>query len=213
MSYIDEIDSDIRWRMSELASLKTIPLRYNLLQHHKDILIKYTIPSIYALWEGFVKNSFELYVRNINSLGISINDLHINVLTHTLSSCEKLYLENPRVSFVKKREFIDFYQRTLEEPLSIPSKIPTRSNIDFVVINEILERFNLELLPKAFEQGLKKLLKFRNSIAHGETSIPVSLDDVVFFSKLISDLMVEVFTRINDGDVNQTFRREFIEIT
>ena len=70
MYFIDEINSDIQWRMSELASLKTIPLRYNLLSHHKEMLIKYTIPSIYALWEGFVKNSFELYVREINKLNI-----------------------------------------------------------------------------------------------------------------------------------------------
>lgn len=67
MYFIDEINSDIQWRMSELASLKSIPLRYNLLPHHKEMLIKYTIPSIYALWEGFVKNSFELYIMRISS--------------------------------------------------------------------------------------------------------------------------------------------------
>ena len=58
--------------MSELASLKTIPLRYNLLSHHKEMLIKYTIPSIYALWEGFVKNSFEsVFVWKVTQISSS----------------------------------------------------------------------------------------------------------------------------------------------
>jgi len=53
MSVIDLISKDIDWRMSEPGSLKTIPIRYRLLSHHKEIIIKYTIPSIYALWGGF----------------------------------------------------------------------------------------------------------------------------------------------------------------
>lgn len=207
MYFIDEINSDIQWRMSELASLKSIPLRYNLLPHHKEMLIKYTIPSIYALWEGFVKNSFELYIREINKLNIPIEEVHINVITHTLSSYEKLYLENPRMNFVSKKEFIEFYQTKISQPLNITNKIPTKSNVDFVVINDILTRFNLNLLPKTFESKLKKLLKFRNSIAHGETSLPVKLEDVTFFSQLVNDLMIEIIIRLDEGYKKQTFKK------
>ena len=207
MYFIDEINSDIQWRMSELASLKTIPLRYNLLSHHKEMLIKYTIPSIYALWEGFVKNSFELYVREINKLNIPIEEVHINVITHTLSSCEKLYLENPRMNFISKKEFVEFYQSKISKPLNITTKIPTKSNVDFIVINDILTRFNLTLLPKVFERKLNKLLKFRNSIAHGETSLPVKMEDVTFFSQLVNDFMVEIITRLDEGYKKQTFKK------
>lgn len=207
MYFVDEINSDIQWRMSELASLKTIPLRYNLLSHHKEMLIKYTIPSIYALWEGFVKNSFELYVREINKLNIPIEEVHINVITHTLSSCEKLYLENPRMNFISKKEFVEFYQSKISKPLNITTKIPTKSNVDFIVINDILTRFNLTLLPKVFERKLNKLLKFRNSIAHGETSLPVKIEDVTFFSQLVNDLMVEIITRLDEGYKKQTFKK------
>ena len=207
MYFVDEINSDIQWRMSELASLKTIPLRYNLLSHHKEMLIKYTIPSIYALCDGFVKNSFELYVREINKLNIPIEEVHINVITHTLSSCEKLYLENPRMNFISKKEFVEFYQSKISKPLNITTKIPTKSNVDFIVINDILTRFNLTLLPKVFERKLNKLLKFRNSIAHGETSLPVKMEDVTFFSQLVNDLMVEIITRLDEGYKKQTFKK------
>ena len=171
------------------------------------MLIKYTVPSIYSLWEGFVKNSFELYAKEINKLNLSINDAHINIVTHTMSSYDKLYLENPRMNFKSKKEFVEFYQNTASQPLNIPNKIPTKSNVDFDVINDILKRFNLEELPRSFDSDLKKLLTFRNSIAHGETSIPIKLDDITIFSQLVNDLMIELIIRLDEGYKNKTFRK------
>lgn len=205
MLFIDEINNDITWRMSELASLKTIPLRYRLSLEHKKLLIRYSVPSMYALWEGFVKNAFGLYIKEINNLEIPINDVHIDLLTHTLSSIDKLSLENPRMSYATKKEFIEFYQNTICQPLIITDKLPTKSNVDFDVINEILQRFNLEQLPKSFEKGLKKLLRFRNSIAHGDISIPVKMEDIEFFSKLIIDLMMDILLNIENGYTRRTY--------
>ena len=207
--FIDDIKSDIDWRMSELASLKTIPVRYNLLNHHSELLIKYAVPSIYALWEGFVKKSFELYAGHINSLKLNSSDIHINLFTHSFSTEDKLALENPRMSFVKKKEFMAFYQNKLKSEFTIPQKIPTKSNVDYKVINEILEKFNLLALPEQpYKKGLNKLLRFRNNIAHGDISILVKSEDLAEFSKLINDLMVEIFGRIEEGKLNETFKTD-----
>lgn len=206
--FIDDIKSDIDWRMSELASLKTIPVRYHLLNHHSELLIKYAVPSIYALWEGFVKKSFELYAGHINSLKLNSSDIHINLFTHSFSTEDKLALENPRMSFAKKKEFMAFFQNKFKGKFTIPQKIPTKSNVDYKVINEILERFNLPALPEQlYKKGLNRLLCFRNSIAHGDTSILVKSEDLAEFSKLINDLMVEIFERIEKGKINETFKK------
>ena len=53
MSLQQEIYADIDWRMSELALLKTIPLRLNFLPDQNKNIIKYLVPAIYAIWEGF----------------------------------------------------------------------------------------------------------------------------------------------------------------
>lgn len=205
--FIDDIKSDIDWRMSELASLKTIPVRYRLTNNHSELLIKYAIPSIYALWEGFVRKSFELYIDYLNSLELNPSEVHINLITHAFSTEDKLALENSRISFKKKKEFIEFFQKKATEKLIIPKKIPTKSNVDFEVINNILERFNLARLPKEpYEKKLKKLLTFRNSIAHGEISIPIKSDNLNEFSMLINDLMVEIFERIEDGKLKHTYK-------
>jgi len=208
MDFKNKILADIEWRTSELASLRTIPFIYNILPNHKEILLKYTIPSIYALWEGFVKNSFRIYILELNKLNLSINETHLNLLTHTLTSIDKLRLENQRMNFQNKKEFIELYQKQIEQPLQIGQEIPTKSNVDFKVINELLIRFNLLELSKDYENKLNKLLKFRNSIAHGENSIPIKIEDITEFSELIYDLMNEIFNKIDDGFNNKTFKKE-----
>jgi len=210
MDLKNKILADIEWRTSELASLKTIPFIYNILPNHKDILIKYTIPAIYALWEGFVKNSFRIYIRELNKLNLSINETHLNLLTHALTSIDKLKLENQRMNFQNKKEFIENFQKQIEQPLLIGPEIPTKSNVDFKVINELLLRFNLLELSINYENKLNKLLNFRNSIAHGENSIPIKIEDITEFSELIYDLMNEIFNKIDDGFNNQTFKKEII---
>ena len=208
MNCIDNIQKDIDWRMSELGSLKSIPLRYKLLEHHREMVIKYTIPSIYALWEGFVKTSFKCYVSEINSLNLAINDVHINLLVNSLTSIDKLRLENPRNSFKTKKEFTEHYLAAISRPFKLAEVIPTGSNVNFEVINEILLLFNLELLPKQFDKPLNKLVNFRNSIAHGEIQIPIKMKDVEDFTQLLNDLMVEIILRIEQGLNTYTFQRQ-----
>jgi hypothetical protein len=62
MPFRRKIGEDIDWRVSELMTIKTFPLHYELSEHHKKFFLKYSVPSIYAVWEGFVKNSFRLYM-------------------------------------------------------------------------------------------------------------------------------------------------------
>jgi hypothetical protein len=191
--------------MSELATLKTIPVRYKMMNHHKDVLMKYNIPAIYALWEGYVRNSFSLYGGVINSLNLTHCEVHLNVLTHALLSDDKLNLENPRRTFEKKKDFIAHYQATARCPLNIGEKLPLKSNVDYDVINDMLTRFNLALLPKEYKKQLGKLLKYRNSIAHGEVSLPIKQDFLSDFSMLVNDLMIMIYERIETGYNNKTF--------
>lgn len=206
MTFREEIIADIDWRMSELASLKTIPLRYNMLLHHQEILVKYIVLALYALWEGFVKSCLQSYIRELNKLQLNISDVDLNVLTHALTCKDKLVLENPRVHFTKKKEFVKFYQEQISHPLLIDMKLPTKSNIDYKVLNELLLRFNLEGVPEEYDSKLKKLLRFRNTIAHGDNSIPVTFAEITEFSTLISDLMVVIYDKIEKGYNEQSFK-------
>lgn len=91
--------------------------------------------------------------------------------------------------------------------ISVPEIVPTRSNVTYKELNNILQTFNLDLVDKKWEGGLSKLLCFRNRIAHGENSITVEDADVEFFSQMLNGLMVEVCSLIVNGMNEKRYQR------
>ncbi len=130
----DEILADIDWRLFQLATAKTLPFRYSLSDVHREFLIKYTVPTIYAVWEGFVKNSFEIYVRELNRLGLNMNQICINIVSHSLEK-EFPQFKEPPDQFPK---LLNFFEKLttyyLDEDFKINPKIPTESNVNLKVI-------------------------------------------------------------------------------
>ncbi|MBO3696827.1 MAE_28990/MAE_18760 family HEPN-like nuclease [Roseivirga sp. E12] len=205
-SFYKEILADIDWRYSELSVLRTLPFRYKLSTDHHQFLIKYSVPVIYSIWEGYVKSVFEIYVRELNNLNIESDKINYRLLAHAIDSDSKLTLQNSRIHFKTKTEFTESLMSFLSQRIEIPNKTPTNSNINFEVLNDILERFNLEPLPiKNFKTPLNKLLRFRNSVSHGDNSIPVTAKDIEKFCELVNDLMSEVCERIEKGFETKTF--------
>lgn len=206
MILFEEITEDIVWRNEQLLIAKTLPYLHSFSESHKEFLIKYSIPTIYAVWEGFVQNSFQIYVRELNKLGLSRNDFCLNILAHSVDSTFPQLKEYPsefdgRAKFVSK---LDIY---FQDDFKISSRINTQSNVELETINKILHRFNLKPLPKhLYRQQLKDLLRYRNRIAHGDNSLVLSKDNIDDFKDrieefvvLIERLMQEVLQRISDG--------------
>lgn len=202
---IEEIQEDINWRISEISNLKTIPLRYNMLDEHRNTLILYTVPSLYSIWEGYVKNTFQLLTNYINNLNIHARLIHINLLTHSVEN--ECLLGNERKHFEKKISLVESTLKIYDNKLKIKQAIPTESNVNFKVINKILERFNINFLDIKFEKPLNRLLLFRNKIAHGENSIKVNKHDVESFSFLIENLMYDTLILIDDYIKNETYKK------
>lgn len=202
-SYLDEILVDVNWRISEMANLKFIPFKYNFNKDHKEIHLKYSIPAIYSIWEGFVKNCFTIYSIHLNSLLIKRNEIAAPLLTHQLDSiCN---FNNPRVNFESKLKMVSIINSTLTDIIIIKSNVPTDSNVNFTILNKILERFCIENVDQSYEKKLNKLLLFRNKIAHGENSILVNMDVVIELIKTVEGLMYDVIINIENSEKQRLF--------
>lgn len=205
MTIQEEIVADIDWRNGELAELRVILHKAQLTPTQYNTYIRYIVPAIYALWEGFVKNSIELYAKVINQTNVPIVDLHENLLTHAVIANDKLALDRARVKFNTQKEFILFISSYLSQSFPTHSKLPTKSNVNSEVLSELLEKFNLGELDQKLGKRLDKLLRFRNTIAHGDNSIPVKEDDIDEFTLLLQELMIEVFDRIDNAVRKKTY--------
>lgn len=205
---IAEIHEDIKWRISEISNIKTIPLRYRILESHKKTLTLYAIPSLYAIWEGYVKNVFQLLTSYLNKLGIQPSQVHINILTHAIENECKLGSE--RKHFDKKIDLVESTINLYNSTLSIKHGIPTESNINYKVINKVLERFNIKQLDTRYKKALDRLLLFRNKIAHGENSIKVTKEDVEEFSLLIENLMYDILLLLEEYLEKEEYKKRLV---
>jgi len=205
VTFLDEIVADIDWRISELSTIKSIPIKYSFRPDHKEVHIKYSIPAIYAIWEGFVKNCFIIYSHHLNTLGIKRNEISPPLLTHQIDSeCD---LNTPRINFESKQKLVETIDNLLTETITIRPNVPTESNVNLKVLNKILTRFCISKVDDKYAKGLDKLLLFRNKIAHGENSITVNMVNVTEFITLIENLMLDIAINIEDCEKNKTYTK------
>ena len=200
-----ELLHEVHWRTNELSIIRTIPLLFNFNDKQKDILKKYSVASIYSIWEGFVTKSFTLYIREINSFNLTYDKIDLNILTHDIFTKFDM-TEEQRKHFQNKCNFVNNIFEYSKLPLIISPNIPTEANVNFKVINKILNHFHLEELPeKDFDGRLNKLLMYRNNIAHGECSLLVTKEIIQDFNFTVIDAMHAVTIRIIDGLVSKNY--------
>ena len=201
---IEELKHEVDWRIDEITTLKTLHIKHKLTDAQKKVIQKYSIPSFYSLWEGFVTTGFSIYIRYINQLDLSASQLSKNIIVHDIDN--KYNLSDGRKNFDKKISLVRDIYDYIKKKVNLGTKIPTESNVKFKVINNILSRFNLEPLPEVpFSKDIDKLVQIRNNIAHGE--VIHALDDILIDKLSITtmDSIYEVFTRIIEGYQKQTY--------
>jgi hypothetical protein len=204
-TFIDEILADIEWRVSELATLKSIPIRYSFRPEHKELQLKYTIPAIYAIWEGFVKSCFIIYSNHLNSLSIGRSEIAIPLLTHQLDiECD---FNNPRINFEAKQRMVSLIDSLLTDIVIIKPSVPTESNVNFKVLNKILERFCIDKVSEVYDTKLNKLLFFRNKVAHGDNSVTVNMTHITEFISTVENLMLDVAINVEQNEKAGTYKK------
>lgn len=205
MTIQEEIYADIDWRNGELAELRVILHKARLTQTQRTTYIRYIVPAIYALWEGFIKNCLELYSKEINKAGVPITSLHENLLTHAIISDDKLSLDRIRTQFETQKEFSLYICEHIGKAFPAFNKLPTKSNVNSEVLEDLLFRFNLGTIDKKTGKKLDKLLTFRNKVAHGDNSIPVKEENIDEFTQLLQELMENIFEKIDYAVTNKTY--------
>lgn len=200
-----ELNNLIENVVEEISILKSMPVLYDLSPKRKEVMIKYSIPSFYSLWEGFVCKSFELYIDYINEKKIDLEFAHPNILTHHIDT--KMRLSDISNKFDKMIEHVLNFREEMSQVLVLSTNIPTESNINYIVLNKILYRFNLGEFSDAQYHRLNKLLEYRNRIAHGE-DIPVSMSTMNEISIIVIDCMNELTDILIKGLEFESYRKD-----
>lgn len=164
----DKLDSEMAWRVKEIASMKTSVSSVGT--HSRPTLIRAGIALSYAHWEGFVKNTAEAYLAYLNSKKIPYKDLQDCFVALGLrAEIAKSRIKSDAIAAI---EVVDFIRNSGDNRSSFSLKhaIDTRSNLNSEIFNGIAKALNLS--PSSYEIKYnfidESLLARRNRVAHGE---------------------------------------------
>lgn len=204
-----EISYEIDWRIKELTVLKVLSIKRTINSNEKNLIRKFAIPNIYSTWEGYVKSVFKIYINNINSLALKHSEIHSNILTHSIDTKYPQITTGVKNEFKSKCNFIDKFISELYNPITVETKLPTESNINWKVLNQLLTRFNLESFPdRPYKQQLNDLLFIRNSVAHGDNSIPITQELIDTHIENVTKLMDEVMLKVLYGCKTTAYKKQ-----
>jgi len=191
---LNEIQSDIDWRLKQLKEYEGIVLK--LSDEQSKIVLQSFIPMTYAHWEGFVISSIKVTSKHLNELDLSNEDYCCTYLTvayeKTLGNLESSTNFDTRKSHLTNL-YVEFNQKVI-----LPLRINTKSNLKFNVLEEICKKYNLNIENfTEYKSAMNELINVRNSIVHGENSHSFEkYSDVEKYVDLLENLMSDFLNEI-----------------
>jgi hypothetical protein len=194
---IEEILESNKWRDGDFAKFKV-----NSTNVDEDLWCRMCIPMIYAHWEGFVVSSIKLLLEHLNKLELNPQDVKTSLVVVGLGDSYKSL--SGKQSFKQRVEFTDKFSRICQEQLKFSKKVDTKSNLRSDILKELCEMFSLD--SSGFDEhtgDIDRLVNVRNSIAHGENSIVVRMDNVEKYINAVTnatDILTSELQKFLDGE-------------
>lgn len=162
---IDFVGVDFAWRRKELKLIKDqIP---NKNSPKQNAALRFSVPILYAHWEGFVKKSCELYLEYVANKYLKHNELKPQFIALSLTK----RLGNLEIKNIEeKTKTVEFLLNEIDRKSNVLTKnvIQTRSNLKYHVLKEILFIIGIDEKKFAHKKSLiNDLVDSRNNIAHG----------------------------------------------
>lgn len=184
-----ELEAEKDWRIAELNNMKRLfrQIAEMDMAEYKRVYLKMTVPMIYAHWEGYCVASFKILTEYLNKKEIAARTAAYHILTYANNKTyDRL---KGKSSFAQRVEFSKRFIEILNSNIKFTGALDTRSNLNYKVLQEILQIFGMdEMGVKEFESDLNALVHVRNAIAHGENSRIIDFDKMNESIELVTNL-------------------------
>jgi hypothetical protein len=169
--------------------------------------MRQAVISIYAAWEGLLKECLLLYLQELNTLKLEYNNISDTYLAFQTDSVCKFKNNMTNYGTVKKlsKYLFDMYKHEV----IFDTKINVESNANLKITNILLSKLSFSVLEPKYERDLNRLLLFRNSVAHGDSdNIRIEQKDLDKFSATVQDIASDLIISILEGYDKQVYIKD-----
>lgn len=175
----NKLDRNISWRKKELTQLKL--LADSSSPPNAGVLRRSGITLMYSHWEGFVKDASVYYLKYLSSFEVEVSKLKSCFAAVVLHG--HIYVAGQAKKKSVHGQLVELL-RSIDGPTTQLARIPTsrviatRSSLKGDVLREIAATLGIDYAPFALkeQQIINRLVKLRNSIAHGG-GLPIDQGD------------------------------------
>lgn len=199
------LDQEMAWRIKEIGVFKVGAGSNGF---SRKPYIRAGVALLYAHWEGFVKNSSEIYLSYVESRGLPYRELKSCFVVFGLKGKINTLVQSRKSS--PNIEAVDFIFSKLDETakLQINFAVSTESNLTSKVFSNIATSIDIDTSPYETKYHLidSSLVDRRNKVAHGEF-LDIAGDD---FRRLVDDvlgLMRQYKTDIENAASLENYKR------
>ena len=195
--------------------------RYGLSEKHYSLLSVQSIAILYSYWEGFIQNSFQMYIDYLNEKSIPISMFCDEILVFHMENTFKQFQEYPQKTKGKVRFYERLDRHFAEKRHRLFRVVNTDSNVDFTILNRLLGQFALEGFPEYWEKythpnvnlkdSLNSFIRYRNGVAHGgdiSSEEKVTQDVYSKYRTMVNDLMYAIHDRFMNAIEQKSYLRK-----
>jgi len=178
------LDQEMAWRIKEMGVFKVGAGKNG---PQRKPYVRAGVALLYAHWEGFIKNSSEIYLSYVESRALRYRDLKSCFVVFGLKGKINTLVESRKS--MPNIEAMDFIFSKLDEiaKLQIGTAVNTDSNLTSKVFCNIANSLDIDTSPYETKFNLidSSLVDRRNKVAHGEF-LEIDGSD---FSVLVEDML------------------------
>ena len=183
----DALDSDLAWRKKEFTTLKF--LVSNSRKHEQITLMRASVTMLYAHWEGHIKLCAQVYINYLKHKAPSYHQMTDNFIQMSIG--QKFKSGFSIKQFSSQQKIFEYLTNEQNSKFDVNEQtaIDTESNLKYEVVFNILGQLGLDKNVFALKENFinSKLLKNRNSIAHGDRVSHIDVSDT--YAELESELL------------------------
>ncbi len=195
--------------------------RYNFLPQDFKVISKQSIVILYSLWEGFVQEVFQIFLKEVNANVNSLYQLNEDFMLSQIETSFKQFQNYPSKEESRKKFHKRLNEFLFEDNHQLNTVVNCKNNVEIDVLNNLFKTYGMEAIPYKWKEyshpnnDLKKVMKdflhYRNNQAHGNritADVIIEHSEFEIYKNVVIDLLHETSRKLEECLNSRTYLKQ-----